>query len=377
MEKKRLKSLDALRGFDLFLLFCLGGIIIAGAEAFQWPWLKSLAEQCDHVWWTGYRIWDQIMPLFMFMAGVSIPFAFGKYREEQRSKKQIYWRIGRRFVVLWILGMICQGNLLTFQPGEWKWYSNTLQTIAVGYLASSLMFLHTKPKTQIITAICLTLAYWAAMMFIKVDGFGGGDFTPDGNFAEWVDRAVMGYTRPGTKMTPDGGFVFSEGYRYTWILSSLNFIVTVMSGMFAGEVLKNKGKTGNQKALFLIVLGAICIGAGLLWGLQMPIVKRIWTSSMTVFSSGISFLLMGVFYWMIDVKEWKGFDWLTVFGMNSIFVYMLPVFVSFKGIAAKMLPGLMNYISESCFVFCTEVAGAILLYLLLKLMKKKEIFLKV
>jgi len=376
MENKRLKSLDVLRGLDLFLLFCLGGMIVSGAKAFEWPWLTALAEQCEHVEWEGYQLWDQIMPLFMFMAGVSIPFAFSKYREESRSKKQIYFRIGKRFVILWVFGMICQGNLLTFIPGEWKWYSNTLQTIAVGYLASSLLFLHTKPKTQIVTAILLTLLYWAAMTFIKVDGWGGGDFTPDGNLAEWIDRKVMGYSRHCTERVSDGGYIFPDWYRYTWLLSSLNFIVTVMSGMFAGEVLKKSDKSGNQKALFLITLGAICIVAGLIWGLQMPIVKKIWTSSMTIFSSGISFMLMGVFYWMVDVKCWKGFEWLTVFGMNSIFTYMIPCFLSFKGVADNFLKGLLNYMPESSYAFCKEIGAFVLLYLLLKLMKEKGIFLK-
>lgn len=376
MENKRLKSLDVLRGFDLFLLFCLGGIIAKGADAFQWPWLTCLAEQCGHVDWEGYRVWDQIMPLFMFMAGTSIPFAFTKYRNENRSNRQIYWRIGKRFVILWILGMICQGNLLTLKPGEWKWYSNTLQTIAVGYLASSIMFLHTKPKTQIITAIGLTLAYWAAMMFISVDGWGGGDFTPDGNLAEWIDRTVMGGSRHYAQRSPEGGVVFPEWYRYTWILSSLNFIVTVMSGMFAGEVLIDKKRNGNQKTLFLIVLGAILIVAGLLWGLQMPVVKKIWTSSMTLLSSGISFMLMGAFYWMVDVRQWKFLDWLTVFGMNSIFVYMLPQFVSLTDVAGSFIYGLQNYMPEPGFLLCKEIGGFILLYLLLKLMKSKGIFLK-
>ena len=377
MKSQRLQSLDVLRGLDLFFLFVLEGLVIKASKAFPEPWLVDFAQQFHHVNWTGFHIEDQIMPLFMFMAGVSIPFAFTKYREENRSKKEIYWRIGRRFVVLWIFGMICQGNLFTWQPGEWKWYSNTLQTIAVGYLVSALMFLHTKPKTQIITAIALLVAYWAAMMFIKVDGWGGGNFTPDGNLAEWIDRRVMGYSRHCTVRTADGGYIFPDWYRYTWLLSSLNFVVTVMSGLFAGEVLINKTKTGNQKSLFLIVLGAICIGAGLLWGQQMPIVKKIWTSSMTLFTSGISFILMGVFYWYVDVKHWKGLGWLTVFGMNSIFVYMLPCFISLKGVGGRIIAGVANYVSEPVFLFYKEIAGAILLYLLLKYMKKKGIFLKV
>lgn len=375
---KRLESLDILRGMDLFLLTCLGGIICSAGDAFQWGWLSGAAEQCEHVEWTGFHVWDQIMPLFMFMAGVSIPFAFSRYREERRSGGQIYWRIFRRFAALWVLGMVCQGNLLNLIPGDFKPYSNTLQTIAAGYLVSSLMFLHTKPRTQIITALFLLAAYWAAMSFISVEGCGGGDFSRDGNLCEWVDNHVLGRFRHYAEVAPDGTVSVPVWYRYTWILSTLNFIVTVMSGMFAGEVLCGRRHHDVSKALFLVVLGAVCIAAGLLWNLQMPIIKTIWTSSMTVFSTGISFVLMGVVFYVVDCLHWTyGLGWLKYFGMNSILVYMIGNFVSFNGIADRFIYGLGNYVTGPVYDFIVSVCGTLLFTWLLRILYRNKVFLRV
>lgn len=89
-------------------------------------------RQFDHVAWAGFAFWDLVMPLFMFMAGVSIPFAFSKYLRSGEGYGRIYVRILKRVVVLWALGMVCQGNLLSLHVADWKLFSNTLQAIAVG-----------------------------------------------------------------------------------------------------------------------------------------------------------------------------------------------------------------------------------------------------
>ena len=121
-------------------------------------------------------------------------------------------------------------------------YTNTLQSIAVGYLFSVLFYLYTSKRTQIIASFALLLLYWAAMQFVRIGSFGGGDYTPEGNLCEGIDRAVLGRFRDGAEMQ-DGTVIFAAGYYYTWILSSLNFVVTVMSGMFAGYIQEAIGYT--------------------------------------------------------------------------------------------------------------------------------------
>lgn len=372
---KRLESLDILRGFDLFMLTAFGPLLYAFSRTGSYTWLEPVLKQCRHVAWEGFAAWDLIMPLFMFMAGVSIPFAFAKYREQNRSNGQIYGRIFKRFAILWILGMVCQGNLLEWDINTLKLFSNTLQSIAVGYLFAAVFFLNTKPRTQIGIAAFLLLAYWALMMFVKVDGYGGGGFTRDGNLCEYIDREVLGRWRHYATVDATGAVVFPRGYRYTWILSSLNFIVTVMTGVFAGMILKS-GRTEKSKMLTLLVAGAAMTAAGWLWNLQMPVIKQIWTSSMVLVTSGYCFLLLLLFYYIVDYKGWKkGLEWLKVYGMNSIVAYML-VQISFDSVSKSLLYGLEKYVGAQWYVFILQFCEVLIYWLILRFLYKHKLFLR-
>ena len=86
----------------------------------------------------------------------------------------------------------------------------------------------------------------------------------------------MGRFRDSAEMV-GGTVVFAKGYYYTWILSSLNFIVTVMSGMFAGYIAKSKTLAEKNKVLLYFGIGAASVVAGWLWGLWLPVIKTIWT----------------------------------------------------------------------------------------------------
>ena len=132
----RVNSVDALRGFDMF--FIMGGVDILRAVdyAVQTPFTQAMSKQLDHVEWVGFQFWDIIMPLFLFLAGVSIPFAFGKRLTEVEKKAELWPRVIKRVALLWILGMAVQGNLLSFDPDEFVIFNNALQAIAIGYLIS-------------------------------------------------------------------------------------------------------------------------------------------------------------------------------------------------------------------------------------------------
>ena len=131
-----------------------------------------------HKEWEGFSSWDLVMPLFLFMSGVSIPFAFSKYKTDT-NKLPIYRRIGKRVLLLWIFGMLCQGNLLALDPQNIAFFSNTLQSIAVGYLIASLAFLHLRQRNQFILAGAFLFIYWEALTFVWVGCLGGGRYTPE------------------------------------------------------------------------------------------------------------------------------------------------------------------------------------------------------
>ena len=381
---QRLKSLDVLRGLNMFMLTVFTAWLIEFCHIV--PGLEWLQPQFHHNPFgsTTLTIHDWIMPLFLFCSGTAIPFAFGKYQEQGRTKGQMYWRILRRFVVLWIMGMICQGRLLKYDPAQWRWFSNTLQSIAVGYAFSAIFYMNFKPRTQVIIAAALLVGYWALLMFVRTaDGFGGGDFGQH-NLCEWVDRTVLGRHCDHAQLNPDGSFYFEKA-GYTWLLSSLNFIVTVMTGMFAGEILKSDGTLlfkkpgeGTRKTLTLLILGAAMFVAGKLWGLQMPANKYIWTSTMTLITSGIGFLLLGVIYWIVDCRQWKGLDWLLPFGLNAIFIYFLGYICDVYCITDRFTGGLRQYISDPhWFGLLRHTVHGLLVWGLLYLMMKKKIFLRV
>ena len=341
---KRLESLDVLRGFDLFCLVALEGVLHPLGRAIDADWYNSFLWCFSHVEWEGFSSWDLVMPLFMFMAGVSMPFALSRYKA-MPDKWAVYRRIIKRVILLWVFGMMCQGNLLGLDPDRIYFYSNTLQAIAMGYLIAAMLFLHVRPAVQVGTAVGLLLVYWGVMQFVTIGSYGGGNFTPDGNLAEWIDRTVLGRFRDGATVE-NGVVVFSESYRYTWILSSLNFGVTVLTGVFAGHILKS-------------------------------VIKKIWTSSMVLVSSGYCFLLMGLFYYWIDYRgRRKHITWLKVYGMNSIVAYMLANVVSFRCIGTSLFHGLEQYIGNY-YPVLIAASNALIIYVILWLLYKRNIFLKV
>ena len=377
MEKttyKRLESLDALRGFDLFFLVALGPLAHSLARAADVGWLNDCMWAFNHVQWEGFSPWDLIMPLFLFMSGASMPFALSRFKGVS-DKKTLFRRLGKRILLLWIFGMMCQGNLLGFDPDRIYLYSNTLQSIAAGYLITAVLFLYTSRRTQIGVAVALLLVYWAAMQFITVGSYGGGNYTPEGNLAEWIDRTVLGRFRDGAKVV-DGEVVFAPWYHYTWILSTLNFGVTVLTGLFAGYIAKDK-TSDIHKLKWYFGAGSAMVAAGWLWGLQMPVIKTIWTSSMVLVSSGYCFLLMGLFYYLIDYKGYnKNITWLKVYGMNSIVAYMLANVINFSCLGQSLFYGLEQYLGNY-YSFLISLSNVLVIYVILWLLYKRNIFLKV
>lgn len=376
MEKvkfERLGSLDVLRGFDLFCLVFFQPVLMSLARAMDVPWMNAITTQFSHVAWEGFAFWDIIMPLFMFMAGASMPFAFAKHLSNG-NKAQLYKRILKRVALLWIFGMMSQGNLLGLNPQKIYFYSNTLQAIAMGYLISAVLLLHFDRKGQIVITSALLLVYWALLSFVRIDGFGGGNFTPDLNLAEYIDRVVLGRFRDGVTVT--GSELDFGRYRYTWILSSLNFGVTVMTGVFAGQIMKGS-LSKIKKMQWLVIVGVTMIIAGQLWGLHMPIIKKIWTSSMTLHSSGLCFLLMALFYYLIDYKNYgKYFNWLKIYGMNSILAYMLYEILNFSCLTQSVFYGTEQFLGDYYFTLI-KLANVSVIFVILWLLYRRKVFLKV
>ena len=359
---QRIISIDALRGFDMFWIVGGGAIFHSLDKIFDCPATKFINTQLNHVPWEGFAFEDLIMPLFLFICGVAMPFSFAKRLLRGQSKMRIYRHVIIRFVVLWVLGMIKQGHLLEFNLGSLALYSNTLQTIAAGYLIAAILILEFKPVLQIVITAALMLVYWALMMLVPIPEHGAGMLTPEANLAIYLDHLILGG--------------FQDGTNYSWILSSMVFGVTVMMGVFAGQWLRTNKKP-SVKATGLILGGVASIAIGLLWSLAFPIIKHLWTSSFVLFSGGICLVLLGLFYLVIDV--WKLRKWafgFVVIGSNAIFVYMSTSFINYRFTANRLVGGLSDRVGnwDDFMLACTAFA---LTWLILWYMRRKKIFIRV
>ncbi len=364
----RLESLDILRGLDLFLLVGLQPILMAFGQITDNRTYHTFLQQFEHVEWEGFRLWDLIMPLFLFMTGITIPFSLD--RKLEQPGKEVYRHVFRRFVVLWILGMIVQGNLLEFNYETIRLYSNTLQAIAAGYLLVSLAYLHLNLRKLISLGCCFLIIY-----SIPISTWGA--LLPHDNFAFYIDRMFLQNFMDGVRWE-DGSWSFSENYHYTWIWSSLTFAVTVLMGCVTGKLIKDgKDKYPIRTVWYVVGAGIACIVVSLLWQLQQPIIKKIWTGSMTLYSGGICMVLMGLFYYLIDVlKIAAPFRWLKVYGMNSIVAYVVASIIDFRSAVHSLTHGVEAYFPAYKDLILTAGNYGVV-FLILLLLYRRGIYVKV
>ena len=305
----RILSVDALRGFDMFWIIGGGELAKALLSISPNPVTNALARQFDHANWAGFRAWDIIMPLFLFIVGTSLPFSMSKRLVSPENRARVYRRIAKRFVILFILGMAAEGNLLYFDISRLHVFCNTLQANAVGYAVAAILIMNVSVAWQAAVCIAVMAGFQIIMSLVPVPGHAAGALDPGLNFALYVDQAVMGR--------------FHDGSSYTWVLSGMTFTATVLMGVMSGHILKSN-RTQREKLAFLVLEGAGCTAAGLLMSIWFPIIKHIWSTSFTLFSGGLFFLLLTLFYWIVDVAgraRWAFF--FIVVGSNSLLIYML------------------------------------------------------
>jgi predicted acyltransferase len=359
----RLKSIDALRGFDM--LWITGGAAVVTALE---RWLVGrpgwFSRQLDHVAWEGFHFEDLIMPLFMFLAGVSLPFSTAKRLDGGASKLGLWGHALKRAVLLWIFGMAVQGNLLSWDPSKWKFISNTLQAIAAGYLIATGLYLHATLRLRVLASVGLMLATWAVFAWVPAPGGTAGDYTPAGNVAIWLDKLLLGSHQDGTT--------------YAWIVGFLNFGATTMLGVLAGDWLRNPERSGNRKTLGLLAAGVASIALAFAWMPFHPLIKHLWTGSFVLLSGGWSLLLLALFYWVIDVRGWqRGSGFFVVIGANSIAAYMLSHIWSMNMISDRLVAGLGNWLPAEPMALIKAVAAVAVLWLILWHLYRHKVSLKV
>src|ERR1017187_7972757 len=321
---ERLLSVDAFPGLDMFWLAGGYEIVKALVAWIGWaPLSEAAGREIDHPGWGGLPWWDVIMPTFIFLSGVTIPLSVTRRLERGEAASRIYWRLLQRLVILQLLDLVYYGAL---QHLDWHQirFGGVLARIGWSYFFAALIVMHAKPRQQFIWAIGILLGYWAAMTLIPVPGTGTGLMTPDGNLAGYIDRSLM------------PGILYGELYEREGLFATVPTIATVLLGALAGHWLLSNRK-GTTKVLGLAGAGVACRLLGELWSLSMPINTKMWTPSLVLAAGGWSLIFLAAFYLVIEVwqfRRWACF--FVVIGMNSIFIYFLPVLMDLDQVASRI-----------------------------------------
>jgi predicted acyltransferase len=367
----RMQALDVFRGMTV------AGMILVNNPG-TWG---AIYSPLKHAEWHGWTPTDLVFPFFLFIVGVSITLALSRRVETAGSKRDLYWKIVRRSLIIFGLGLFLSGfpsfDLSTIRvPG-------VLQRIAVCYLCASFIFLKTDWRKQAYIAAGILLAYWALMTLVPVPDFGPGLLgSKEGNLAAYVDRAVF------------GRHVWSQAKVYDpeGLLSTLPAIATTLAGVLTGHLLRSR-RDGFEKVSAMFVAGVTCVVAGWAWNYWFPVNKPLWTSSYVLLTAGMALQLLAVCYWLIDLKGYRRWALpFVVFGTNALAVFFLtglcPRLVNLiKLTGADGQPaGLLSYLYQTLFASWMSPVNASLAYAicfvlvwlgLMWLLYRRNIFIKV
>jgi predicted acyltransferase len=377
---KRLYSLDALRGFDMFWIMGGEGIFIALASLTGWPIFQWCAKQLDHVPWHGFHFYDMIFPLFLFIAGISFPFSYAKRIEKNDSRESIYRHVIFRGLILVVLGIL-YNNAVNFHLGQLR-YGSVLGRIGLAWMFAALIFMNTKRNTRIIWFCGLLFGYWLFLLLVPVHNIrlipglllsehnlaSFQNFSQEGNIASYIDRLIM----PGR--------LYLKNHDPEGILSTIPAISTALLGMFTGEFLLSDYLKDKplRRVLYMAIAAIVLMIIGQIWNIFFPINKNLWTSSFVCWVGGLSLLLFAIFYLLIDVwnfRKWAFF--FVVIGMNPITIYLANRIIGFDSASEFFFGGLAALLPKtwSALIMATgyTAVGWVFLYILYK----KKIFLRV
>jgi predicted acyltransferase len=364
---KRLYSLDALRGFDMFWIMGGEGIFTGLAALTGWPVFVWWAGQLEHVEWHGFHFYDMIFPLFLFIAGISFPFSYAKRIANNDSRRSIYKHVISRGLILVFLGII-YNNGIKFDFANLR-YGSVLGRIGLAWMFAALIFMNTKLTWRIVWFWSLLIGYWMLLMLFPAHDLGSADiYSQEGNLASYIDRLLM----PGR--------LYLGNHDPEGLFSTIPAIGTALLGMFTGEFMLSRYLSDKplKKVLYLVGAAIILMLIGRLWNLTFPINKNIWTSSFVCYVGGLSLLLFSIFYLIIDVWEYKKWAFFfVVIGLNPITIYLAGRIINFRSAEKFFFGGLTELLPETWAPLINGIGITAIAWVFLYILYKKKIFLKV
>ncbi len=327
----------------------------------------------------------------------------------------------RRGILLFLIGLFYSGGFTNPWPD--MRLLGVLNRIALAYFFAGLLFCFFKPRTLVAICISLLAGYWALMTFIPIrdiqltrSNMAGlarqaGDEQTAAYFEDknspnpstvrnspaWAGAQRLFYSTThwvtgkygkGFNVSDHADFQYLPGKKYDTFfdpegfLSTIPAVATCLLGVFAGLLLQSQTVDDRRKVMYLIGAGVAAVGAGWLWNLQFPVVKKIWTSSYVLVAGGYSAILLGVFYLVVDV--WEKRSWcqpLVWIGMNSITIYLAKnILGGFGRIATRFGGGDIKAFFDNRIAglgdLVIAVIGLLLAFWFVHFLYRREIFLR-
>lgn len=373
----RLVSLDALRGFVMFWIMSGEHIIHALAKAAPIPVFVWMSSQLHHTDWDGITFYDMIFPIFLFVAGVSMPYSFEKKMKTagvstpmelpSKEKRKIYLTMLKRTCKLLVLGFVVNG-LLRFDGFDQTRFASVLGRIGLAWFFAGIIYLNFDFKKQVCWLVTILVGYYLILLFMPVPGFGAGILTPEGSFSSYFDQQFL----PGR--------LHSKVYDPEGLFSTIPAVGTALLGIFLGTFLKSKDDfSANKKIVVMVISALVLMLIGLIWDYDFPINKRLWSSSFVCFVGGFSILFFTFFYLIIDVLGFHKWAFpLILIGSNSILIYMASDgLVNFKYTAEFLFGGAIKFSPVIWQPVFTTISVTVVQLALLYFLYKRKWFLKI
>jgi len=346
----RLLSLDAFRGFIMLLLISHG----FGFGALEGhPVWGRVAGVFNHVPWDGASFWDFVQPAFIFMSGMSMPFAFERRRLLGATTLDLFKHVARRAVLLILLSQVIisvASDKLHFQ------LNNVLNQIALVYFCC-FFILRMRLRFQAVTGGLILVGYWA--LYVLFPG-SAGPLSRGDNIGSRIDLAVLGYNYSEDDVT----------------ITFISSIATMMFGAWSGLLLMKRRPWAYNVRAFSAAAAA-CLVLGLAMKPYIAWIQRLWTTSFVLWSGGWVFVMLLFFYLLVEVLGYRKWTYtLLVLGTNSLFIYCVSIMLhGWIDRAVAVFTGRFQPIGDLAPVAQSITVVLIMWYLCYWLYKRK-IFLK-
>jgi len=272
-----------------------------------------------HAEWNGWTPTDLIFPFFLFIIGVSMVYSIAGRIKRGESRKQLLFHTFKRGAIIFAIGLFLNGY--PAWPNHYDFATirlvGVMQRIALCYVATSIIMMWFGTRGRIALVAACLVSYWMLMRYVPVPGYGVPThdvplLDPAGNLSAWLDRTLY------------SAHMHHHPYDSEGSLSTIPAIATTLIGVLTGQWMRS-GASAIRKTTWMLVFGAIGVVSGELFNVWFPINKKLWTSSYVLLHCGFALVFLGLCYWLLDIKKWRGLWTLPfeIFGVNALAAYAL------------------------------------------------------